>query len=58
MIKGNIAIPDIEPKTWRSKGRKKRRPQPDVPAIIVGVKSPKEIAKEKRRTKLPWGVKR
>jgi hypothetical protein len=29
-----------------------------VPTIIEGVKSPQEIAREKRRAKLPWGVNR
>jgi mono/diheme cytochrome c family protein len=48
---GRIAVPDNNPKTWRSRGRK-RRPQPDLPTIIEGVKSPAEIAREKRRQRL------
>jgi hypothetical protein len=34
MIKGNIAIPSVDPKSWRSKGRK-RRPQPAIASVIV-----------------------
>jgi hypothetical protein len=48
MIRGNIAIPSVDPKTWRSKARRKCRPQPDVPTIIEGVKSPQEIDRKKR----------
>jgi hypothetical protein len=51
MIRGNIAIPDRDPKTWRSRGRK-RRPQPDIPTIIEGVKSPAEIKRDKRIRRL------
>ena len=42
MIRGRIAIPDKDPKSWRAKGRK-RKPAQDIPAIIEGVKSPQEI---------------
>jgi len=42
MVRGNIAIPDKDPKSWRSRGRK-RRPARAVPTIIEGVKSPAEI---------------
>jgi hypothetical protein len=34
MIKGNIATPNVDPKTWRSRGRKKR-PQPAMASAIV-----------------------
>ena len=34
MIRGNIAIPDRDPKTWRAKGRK-RRSQPAIASAIV-----------------------
>ena len=34
MIRGRIAIPDRDPKTWRSKGRK-RKPQPAIASAIV-----------------------
>jgi hypothetical protein len=34
MIRGNIAIPDKDPKSWRSRGRKKRK-QPAVASAIV-----------------------
>lgn len=53
MMKGRIAIYDRDPKTWRSRG-KKRRQQPDVPTIITGVRSPKEIDRAKRIAKLPY----
>ena len=42
MIRGRIAIPDKDPKSWRSRGHK-RKPAVDVPTIIEGVKSPAEI---------------
>ena len=51
MIRGNIAIPNKDPKSWRSRGRK-RRPQPDIPTIIEGVKSPAEIKRDKRIRRL------
>ena len=35
MIRGRIAIPDIDPKTWRSRGRKKKRTQPAMASAIV-----------------------
>ena len=34
MIRGNIATPNVDPKTWRAKGRKKR-PQPAMASAIV-----------------------
>jgi hypothetical protein len=34
MIRGNIAIPDKDPKSWRAKGRK-RKPQPAIASAIV-----------------------
>jgi hypothetical protein len=34
MIRGRIAIPDVDPKTWRSCGRKRRK-QPAVAAIVT-----------------------
>ena len=37
MIRGRIAVPDRDPKTWRSKGRKKR-PQPAIASAIVTAK--------------------
>jgi hypothetical protein len=52
MMKGNIAIPGKNPKSWRSRGRKRKPSSPDVPTIIEGVKSPQEIAREKRRAPL------
>jgi hypothetical protein len=51
MIRGNIAIPDRDPKTWRSRGRK-RKPALAVPTIIEGVKSPAEIKRDKRIRRL------
>jgi hypothetical protein len=35
MIRGNIAIPDKDPKTWRAKGRKKRTQQAVTSAIVT-----------------------
>jgi hypothetical protein len=51
MIKGNIAIPDKDPKSWRSRGRKRKLAQ-DIPTIIQGVKSPAELKREKRIRRL------
>jgi hypothetical protein len=34
MIKGSIAIPNVDPKSWRSRGRK-RKPQPAIASAIV-----------------------
>jgi hypothetical protein len=34
MIRGKIAIPDKDPKSWRSRGRKKRK-QPAIASAIV-----------------------
>jgi hypothetical protein len=33
MIRGRIAIPDVDPKTWRSRGRKRK--QPTLASAIV-----------------------
>ena len=35
MIRGRIAIPDKDPKSWRSRGRKKKRTQPALASAIV-----------------------
>jgi hypothetical protein len=35
MIRGRIAIPDVDPKTWRSRGRKRKRAQPALASAIV-----------------------
>ena len=35
MIRGRIAIPDVDPKTWRSRGRKRKQTQPAVAAIVT-----------------------
>jgi hypothetical protein len=51
MIRGRIAIPDKDPKTWRAKARK-RKHTVAVPTIIEGVRSPQEIKREKRRKRL------
>jgi len=32
---GRIAIPDVDPKTWRSRGRKRKRTQPALASAIV-----------------------
>jgi hypothetical protein len=40
MIRGNIAIPGKDPKTWRAKGRKKRS-QPAIASAIVTPGKPK-----------------
>jgi hypothetical protein len=50
MIRGRIAIPGKDP-TCGAKGRK-RKHAPDIPTIIEGVKSPQEIAREKRIRRL------
>jgi hypothetical protein len=43
-----IAVYERDPKSWR-----KRKPtHPDLPTIIEGVKSPQEIAQEKRRRRI------
>jgi hypothetical protein len=57
VIRGNIAIPS--PKSLRRSRPKRKRELPaDLPTIIEGVKSPREIDREKRRQRLPWGVQR
>jgi hypothetical protein len=55
VIRGNIAIPDRDPRTWRSRGRKRKHPEL-VCGRIVEARSPAEIARAKRIAKLPWGV--
>lgn len=35
MIRGRIAIPNVDPKSWRSRGRKRKRTQPAVASAIV-----------------------
>ena len=35
MIRGDIAIPDIDPKTWRAKARKKRAQPASASAIVT-----------------------
>jgi hypothetical protein len=53
MMKGRIAIPGRDPKTWRAKGRKRKSATvADVPVILEGVRSPAEIARAKRRAPL------
>jgi|1186.fasta_scaffold22227_3 hypothetical protein len=55
MIRGRIAIPDRDPKTWRAKGRKKR-PQPAIasaivtPAKVTGLDAPKLQAAKSARS--------
>jgi hypothetical protein len=51
LIRGRIAIPNVDPKSWRVKGRK-RKPAIAVPTIIENVRSPQEIAREKRRRRI------
>jgi hypothetical protein len=58
MIRGNIAVPDKDPQSWRARSLKRKPATPDVPTIIEGVKSPQEIAKAKRIAKLRLGVER
>jgi hypothetical protein len=41
---GNIAIPDVDPRTWRSRGRKRKQPELAC-GRIVEAKSPAEIAR-------------
>jgi hypothetical protein len=45
MIRGNIAIPDVDPKTWRS--RKKKRTQPALASAIV---TPAPMKKRRQMT--------
>jgi hypothetical protein len=47
----NIAIPDKDPNSWRNRGWKWKQPQ-DMPTIIEGVKSPQQIARDKRIRRL------
>jgi len=52
MIRGNIAIPSA--KSLRRSRPKRRRELPaDLPVIFENVRSPQEIAKERRRLELP-----
>jgi hypothetical protein len=46
MIRGRIAIPDVDPKTWRSRGRKKRK-QPALASTIV---TPPPMKKRRQMT--------
>lgn len=49
-MKGRIAIPDKDPRTWRGRDRK-RKPMEAVQtiiAIIEGVESPQEIKRDRR----------
>jgi hypothetical protein len=47
MIRGNIAIPDKEPKSWRSRGRKRTRAQPALASAIV---TPAPMKKRRQMT--------
>jgi hypothetical protein len=47
MIRGRIAIPDVDPKTWRSRGRKKKRTQPALASAIV---APAPMKKRRQMT--------
>ena len=47
MIRGRIAIPDVDPKTWRSRGRKKKRTQPALASAIV---TPAPMKKRRQMT--------
>ena len=54
-MKGRIAIPDNDPKAWRSRGRREWKPMQAVLtiiAIIEGVKSPQEIKRDRRIRRL------
>jgi hypothetical protein len=52
MIRGNIAIPGKDPKSWRSRGRKRKPAAQNIPTIIERVKSPQEIARDTRIRRL------
>ena len=54
MVKGNTAIPKKGPKSWRRRGRERKPMQAvlTIIAIIEGIKSPVEIAREKRRREI------
>jgi hypothetical protein len=45
MIRGNIAIPDVDPKRAGAAAVRKK-PAADIPTVITGVRSPTEIDKE------------
>jgi hypothetical protein len=47
VIRGNIAIPNVDPKTWRSRGRKRRK----QPAIASAIVTPAPM--KKRRIAIP-----
>jgi hypothetical protein len=47
MMKGRIAIPDVDPKTWRSRGRKRKRTQPALASAIV---TPAPMKKRRQMT--------
>jgi hypothetical protein len=54
VVKGNTAIPKKDPKSWRSRDRRRKPMQAvlTIIAIIEGIKSPQEIAREKRRRRI------
>jgi hypothetical protein len=54
VVKGNTAIPKRDPKSWRRRGRERKPMQAvlTIIAIIEGIKSPVEIAREKRRRRI------
>jgi hypothetical protein len=61
MIRGNIAIPNLDPKSWRAKGRKRKAKSvtvADLPVILENVRSPAQIARAKWLAKMPFGVNR
>jgi hypothetical protein len=47
MMKGRIAIPDVDPKTWRSRGRKRKRTQLALACAIV---TPAPMKKRRQMT--------
>ena len=57
VIRGCIAIPSAK-SLKRSRPKRKRELPPDMPLIFENVRSPAEIAKAKRRERIPWGVMR
>ncbi len=49
MIRGRIAIPDKDPKTWRARGRKKKGAQPAPASVIVTPAPTKKRSASQRR---------
>src|SRR5689334_1945066 len=47
MMKGRIAIPDVDPKTWRSRGRKRKPTPPALASVIV---TPAPMKKRRQMT--------